>query len=115
MKKVARIIGYLTSAGFILWLIEAIRLKLEKNGGEFGIMTHFNMVVVLLCIVFLFLPYEKMRILVPLTVSFSGIYFFVLCAIVGLYTTTTWLVVGHSFFFAIVIFLMFFFGREKSH
>lgn len=34
MKKVARIIGYLTSAGFILWLIEAIRLKLEKKWGR---------------------------------------------------------------------------------
>ncbi|SIN97539.1 hypothetical protein [Halodesulfovibrio marinisediminis] len=114
MKQIARIAGYLTSAGFILWIIKAIRFKLEKDGGEFGLITHVNMVIVLLNIVFLFLPYEKMRFLVPITVSFSGLYFLALCAMLGLYTTTTWLVVGHSFFFAIVIFFMFFLGREKN-
>jgi len=114
MKQVARIAGYLTTAGFILWIIEAIRLEMEKDGGGFGIITHVNMVIVLLCIVFLFLPYEKMRFLVPLTVLSSGIYFFILCALIGLFTAETWFIVAHSFFFAAAIFCMFFLGREKT-
>ena len=113
MKKIARAIGYLTSVIFILWVMRAIWITLERDDGEFGLMTYGNTVIVLMCIASLFLPYEKMRFLLPISVSLSGIYFLVLCAMIDMYTTVTWFIVGHSFIFAMVIFLMFFLGREK--
>ncbi|OBQ46320.1 hypothetical protein SP90_12965 [Halodesulfovibrio spirochaetisodalis] len=77
-------------------------------------MTYGNTVIVFMCVASMFLPYERMRYWVPLTISLSGVYLLIFCIMINLYTAAIWLVVGGNFFFAMIAFLLFYLGREKK-
>ena len=112
MRLLAKIVGYAVSGVYVLWMLQAIQLSVEEHH-EFNLVTHVHMGITLLIIVFLLFPYNKMRFLVPIGASLSGVFYLIVCILIGRFDA--WFMIAISFSYAIFIFFMFYLGRDKSN
>lgn len=115
MRHGAKVVGYVFSILYVLWMIKLINLMFLKHDGGFDFITHTHMGITLLLIISLLLPYDKMRFFAPLCISLSGFFFLIMGVLIECFDEMIRGMMGVNFICAGVIFFIFFLGTDNHH